>query len=88
MRGRTGHGDNLKDARASGNCFQENCNPEPYGLLYPTEAVLGPRSRKGASAKCCSLLPLGRGLWSGLGFGAPLFLDRDLVPNIRDRTRT
>src|SRR5262245_30688307 len=28
---------------------------------------------RGRRAKCCSSAPLGRGLWSGLGFGAPYF---------------
>src|ERR1700677_1512846 len=38
--------------------MSENCNPEPQKLLYPRKAVLGPRSRKGASARCCFLGPV------------------------------
>jgi hypothetical protein len=44
------------------------------GLCISEKAVLGPRSRKGASALCCFSVPLGGGLVSSAGFGAPFFL--------------
>jgi hypothetical protein len=40
--------------------------------LVSAEAVLGPRSRKGASAECCSAALL-RGPWERPWFGAPVF---------------
>src|SRR5262249_34957973 len=38
------------------------------------EAVPWTTPRKGRRAGCCSIMPLGGGLWSGLVFGAPFFL--------------
>lgn len=47
----------------------------PQRLLYPTEAVLGPRPRKGASAECCSVVPRSGGSLSGLGSALLFFWD-------------
>ena len=38
------------------------------------EAVPWTTPRKGRRAGCCSITPLGGGLWSSLVFGAPFFL--------------
>src|SRR5271163_3574836 len=51
-----GRPDNSNDARASSYCFLENDQPGLRPLN--TKAVLGPRSRKGASARCCFVCPL------------------------------
>jgi hypothetical protein len=66
-----GHADNLIDARASSYCFQEIVTLSRKALVS-AEAVLGPRSRKGASARCCSASLL-RGSWSGLGLALLIF---------------
>jgi hypothetical protein len=74
MRGRRfGHSQHPNDARASGNCFQENCNPEPQGSCIQEGQYLdrAPERERRPGAVFLALL---QGLLERPWFGAPVFL--------------
>jgi hypothetical protein len=66
--------------------FAETTNLS-FTALDAKRQCLDPRSRKGASGLVLFFAPLGRGLWSSLGFDAPLFLGGKSMANAQLRLR-